>query len=201
MQAITRICAVLLLIEAFGCSRERITHEARTVDTPTGKIDMKVTTYPKGKKNIGVVTRELTPQELQRLEHDANRAVDFIRRYAPEARGDFLVQLDVAFAAWLRLEDPSKESASDVERIVGAAYGRYCNERLGMRWAIIQDDFGVDTALVRSDPEARGYPFTSIRYRIEDRKVDFIYGLYAALDDTIKQAARTDGDMSQVSTK
>src|SRR6476620_2768562 len=120
MKAFTCFCAILLSVGAVGCSRERITRETRTVDTPTGKVDMKVTTYPAGKKNIGVVVRELKPEELQRLEQDADRAAGFVRRYAPDASGDILVQLDVAFAAWLRLEDPSKESAGEVERVVGA---------------------------------------------------------------------------------
>src|SRR5262249_34928565 len=129
--------AAVALFGTMGCRREQAAHETRVVDSSTGQVSMKVTKYPAGTKSIGIVLRELTPEELRGLDHEANRSADFLRRHAPDAQGDLLERLDVAFAGWLQSKDPGRESPRDVERMVGAAYGRYCIERLGVRWAII----------------------------------------------------------------
>ena len=81
-----------------------------------------------------------------------------------------------------------KETEEEMSRILGAAYGRYCIERLGVRWAVIKDQLGTDTALVRENPTSRGFPFTSIQYRIEDKKTDFLYALYASLKHLIENS-------------
>lgn len=178
-----------------ACSKEAPVKTLRTVDTPHGKYEWKETTHPVGSK-IASVVREITDAELAILRSDATSATAFIQKYAPGAKTEeeLPFTLDAAFSSWMKSEDPQKETSDRVIRMVGSSFGFYCIDKLGVHWAIIQDEYGIDTALVRADPEARSFPFTSIRYRVEDRKTDFIYGLYVSLDHLIKEASQQKPD-------
>lgn len=162
----------------------------KTLDTPHGTIEWKELGGQDPQKAIALIIRELAPEELKSLNEDADRVARLIDKYVPLTKRDtdLLENLDLAFAAWLESDDSSKESAKDITRIVGAAYGRYCIERLGVRWAVIQDEHGIDIALVRENPTTRSFPFTSIQYRVEDKKSDFIYALYRSLKHIIDDA-------------
>src|SRR5947207_283237 len=160
------------------------------IETPHGTVAWKELPREKDGK-IAQFLRELTPKELESLKSDAKQAGPFVVRYAPNAKETEhpLDEFDFAFAGWLASDDPNKESSDRVIRILGSAYGFYCIEHLGVRWAWIKDEFGEDIALVRENPTARSFPFTSIRYRIEDKKTNFIYALYASLEHLIKEAS------------
>lgn len=154
----------------------------QTIQTPEGPITFKEQTLSDIKK-ISAILRELTPAELQQLGDDAKRGEAFVMRYAEKSQltSHYLVKMDSAFAAWMKSDSATKDSRESVIRAVGAAYGFYCIKQLGMRWAWIKDEYGEDIALVADSPETRSFPFTSIRYRIEDKKSDFLYALYATL--------------------
>ncbi len=139
------------------------------IETPHGTVAWKELPRDKDGK-IAKFLRELTPKELESLKSDAKQACPFVVRYAPNAKQAEhpLDEFDFAFAGWLASDDPNKESSDRVIRILGSAYGFYCIEHLGVRWAWIKDEFGEDIALVRENPTTRSFPFTSIRYRIED---------------------------------
>jgi len=160
------------------------------IETPHGTVAWKELPRSKDGK-IAQLLRELTPKEIEGLKSDAQQAKSFVARYAPKEKkaSHPLDELDFAFAGWLVSNDPKKESNDRVIRILGSAYGFYCIENLGVRWAWIKDEQGEDIALVRENPTTQGFPFTSIRYRIEDRKTDFIYSLYASLEHLIKDAS------------
>jgi Domain of unknown function (DUF3806) len=157
------------------------------IETPHGTVAWKETTKPPSAK-VARIVRELSPGELTELERDAGSAPALVKKYVASGQvdDDDLINLDLAFAAWLESEAPDKEAQDEIVRVLGAAYGRYCIERLGVRWALIEDEYGKDMALVRENPTARGFPFSSIRYRIEDRKTDFLYALYASLKHLIE---------------
>jgi hypothetical protein len=46
---------------------------------------------------------------------------------------------------------------------------------------VAMDEKGTGLALVGGDPPTRAYPFASVRYRIEDRKVDLVRAIFEAL--------------------
>jgi hypothetical protein len=160
------------------------------ITTPHGTVAWKELPSDKDGK-VAVLMREVSIEELRMLKMDAQSAAAFVKRYVPAGKkaSHPLDELDFAFEGWLRSDDPKKESAERVVRILGSAYGSYCIDHLGVRWAWIKDEYGQDIALVRENPTARGFPFTSIRYRIEDKKVDFIYALYASLAHLIAEAS------------
>jgi hypothetical protein len=160
----------------------------KEVGTPQGSFRWKELPDTK----LATFVRDLTPAEVAALDHDADRAAQFIEKYVrPTKRsGDLLENLDAAFEAWHSARAGDREPSQEIIRITGAAYGRYCIQRLGMRWAIVRDEHGTDTALVRDQPPARAFPFSSIQYRIEDNKIDFFVALYVGLKHTIDDATR-----------
>jgi len=160
----------------------------KEVETPQGKFRWKE--LPDAQ--IATFVRDLTPEETAALDRDADRATQFIDKYVPSGKrsGDLLENLDLAFGAWHSSRAADREAAKDIIRITGAEYGRYCIQRLRLRWAITRDDHGTDTALVRDQPPIRAFPFSSIQYRIEDDKTDFFVALYVGLKHTIDDAAR-----------
>jgi hypothetical protein len=161
------------------------------ITTPHGTIAWKqITNDPPAQ--IAAIERELTAAEFGDLARDAKNAAKLVKKYVPldQLQDDLLLNLDLAFAAWLQSSSPRKEPAAKIVRLVGAAYGSYCITRLGMRWAVIHDEYGTDIALVRENPTARGFPFSSIQYRIEDQKSDFIYAMYASLRHLVEDASK-----------
>ena len=132
----------------------------KEIETPQGSFRWKELPDTK----LATFVRELTPEEAAALDRDADRATQLIDKYVPPAKrhSDLLENLDAAFGAWHSSRAADRESAKDIIRITGAAYGRYCIQRLGLRWAITSDDHGTDTALLRDQPPTRAFPFSSI---------------------------------------
>jgi len=154
----------------------------QVVETPRGTVTYKERVRPDdGKFEDG--QRDLSSSEASRLQQSALKAPSFIAKYvsAAQMQTDELENLDIAFAAWLNSPNPAKESPAEVESIVGAALGQFCIARLPVRWAVASDSRGTEFILVGENPPSRSYPLAAVRYRIEDRKTDFIGALYEAL--------------------
>jgi hypothetical protein len=175
---VRHLSLILLAITFVGCG-EQVT--PKTIETPRGTVTYKEQVGP-GTKFEGTL-RDLSESEEGRLRQSAAKAAGFISKYvsAAQPRRDLLEDLDSAFAAWLNSSNPSKESAEEVEWIVGAALGRYCIERLPVHWAVATDHRDSEFVIVGESPASWSYPLASVRYRIEDRKTDFIGAIYEAL--------------------
>jgi hypothetical protein len=186
---VNRLLILLFLIPVIAKAQATT---LRTINTTHGTVTFKEVEYPSkdADRHVATIVGELTVEELKKMDSDAEKAPAFIAKYVPSSRRDkdLLENLDSAFAAWLHASNTNKESAENVTRIIGAAYGRYCISHLGVRWAVAADDYGIDVALVRENPTTRSFPFSSIRYRIEDKKTDFIYALYASTKQVIDEA-------------
>ena len=161
------------------------------ISTPHGTVAWKEVSEPAPPK-VAAIVRELTSKELASLNQDAESGGASVAKYVPanQRENDLLLDLDLVFEAWLRSSRLEKEAESEIIRMLGAAYGQYCIERLGVRWAVIKDEHGTDLALVRENPTARGFPFSSIQYRIEDKETNFLYALYASLKHLIEESKR-----------
>lgn len=163
--------------------------KAESFESGRGTIEYKETVQPEDVK-LQQGVRPATPAELEGLRRSAGRAPAFIGKYVPASRrdADLLENLDAAFEAWLNSTSAAKESAAEVEAMVGAAFGQYCIERLPVRWAVHVDAQGREFVLVGENPPSKSFPMASVRYRIEDRKADFIGALYEALVHLRKKA-------------
>lgn len=159
------------------------------IETGHGTITWKRITKPPPPR-LPQVIRELSNEELDELRENVTASLEFVQSYLThdDLTNDMLENLDLAFARWLYSDDLEKEPEERVIRMVGAAYGQYCVDRLNVRWAIIRDDDGTDMGLIREAPVAWCFPFSSIQYRVEDRKADFICALYESFAHNIKNA-------------
>jgi hypothetical protein len=162
-----------------------------TIQTPSGEITFKEKTIPDQKEFKDTVT-ELTPDEQAALKQDAERALVFVSVFVAcqKRTGDILEDLDSAFTAWLTSGKRDAYTDRYVIRIVGAALGAHAVKNLGVRWARVTDEYGSVMALVADAPPTRSFPFTSIEYRIEDKKTDFIVALYRTLEHSMKDASK-----------
>ena len=178
---------LLFALAVAGCG-ERLT--PTSIETPRGTVTYKERVRPDDGKFEGGL-RDPSPSEASRLQQSAEKASTFVAKYVPSGRmhTDLLENLDAAFAAWLDSTNPTRESPAEVESIVGAAFGQYCIERLPVRWAVATDPKGTEFALIGENPPSRSYPLAAVRYRIEDRKPDFIGALYEALVHVRKKAS------------
>ena len=94
------------------------------------------------------------------------------------------------FAAWLNSDKRDTFTSKDVIRIVGSALGFYSIQHVGVRWARVTDSYGTDISLVADKPPTRSFSFSSIQYRIADKKTDFIVALFRSLEHNMKSAAK-----------
>jgi hypothetical protein len=161
-----------------------------TIKTPSGEITWKEDVS--NKAHLDDTIAELTKDELAALERDSKRATDFVAAFvSPEQRtGDILEDLDKAFAGWLNSGKRDTFTANDVIRVVGSALGFYSIQKLGVRWARVTDAQGTDIALVAERPPTRSFPFTSVQYRIEDKKTDFVVALFRSLEHAMKTSKK-----------
>ena len=182
---------ISLLLTATVSGADPVKKTRKTVQTPQGTIEWKEWEGAKG-SGVAAVLRDLSREERASLQRDADRASDFISEYVPKHKrqNDLLEDLDAAFTAWTSSPLASRRSVEDVVRVTGSAYGHYCVQNLGFRWAVVRDEHGTATALVRDQPPTRVFPFTSIQYRIEDRKTDFLVAMYVALTHTVDKAIK-----------
>ena len=152
----------------------------KSIETPRGTVTYKELVRADGKLEARV--RDLDPSENAQLKQSAGMAPTFVAKYVPAAQrqDDVLDNLDVAFAAWLNSPVANREPAAEVERIVGAALGEYCIQRFPVRWVVAADDRGSEFMILGENPQIWSYPMAAVRYRIEDRKTDFIAAMYEA---------------------
>ncbi len=157
-----------------------------TIQTPSGEVAFKEVNS--NQKDFYDTVSELTRDELDAVERDTKRVPAFISAFVSldDRTGDTLEDLDLAFAAWLTSEMRDTFTSKGVVRIVGCALGAHAIQHLGVRWARVTDTHGSDIALVAEHPLTRSFPFTSVQYRIEDNKTDFIVALFRTLEHTMK---------------
>jgi hypothetical protein len=174
---------LLILITIISMAENK---KLKKIHTPSGDITYKVLADDEGGLKDKIA--ELSEKELVTLKLDLERASAFISALVPpnQRNGDTLEDLDLAFAAWLKASSQTQFTENDVIKIVGSALGFYCIEHLGFHWVRVTDSYGTSIALIKEKPETRSYPFTSIQYRIEDKKTNFIVGLFRVLEHEIK---------------
>ena len=160
------------------------------IQTPSGEIAFKMGIT--ANNAFDDVVAELSAGDFDILSSACKRAPGFISEFvvSEQFTGDILEDLDLAFAAWLTSDNRGRYTTNDVIEIVGSALGFYSVARLGVRWARVTDTRGTDIALVATNPPTRSYPFSSVQYRIEDNKTNFIVALYRALEYNMKNAVK-----------
>jgi hypothetical protein len=137
----------------------------------------------------------LSAEELAPIIENAELLGAFLDAFLGRAPGEqFLDDLDDAFRAWTEANEKQGYTNEAVIAIVGAAYGRFCVETLGMRWIRLTDADGTDIAIQGSTKDFRGFPFHAISKRIPVREHGFFKPIYISLQDASRREWQaTDG--------
>lgn len=99
----------------------------------------------------------------------------------------FLDDLDEAFGAWSESKDKKGYTNEAVVEIVGAAFGRFCAETLGMRWIRLTDADGTAIAVQGITKDFRGFPYHAISKRIPSGEYGFFKPIYISLQDAAER--------------
>ena len=136
---------------------------------------------------------ELTSDEIEPINNNALLVSSLFEKFSVDPAAHTLDKLDHAFENWLFAQDRRGFQDEDVVEILGASFGNYCNETLGMKWIKVSDQYGASLAIDGNDYEFRGFPYDSIRKRIADSEHTFFRGIYVTLAHQ-KQNSRRRGD-------
>lgn len=127
----------------------------------------------------------LTDVDLTPIHENASLGDAFIAAFAGHGLGaEFLDNLDNAFGAWVEATEKQGYSNDAVVAIAGAAFGRYCAEKLDMRWVLVTDEYGAAIAIQGRTKDFRGFPYDAISKRISVGEYGFFKPIYITLQDT-----------------
>lgn len=126
----------------------------------------------------------LTDVELAPIHENASLVDAFIATFmGPGLGGEFLDNLDGAFRAWMEATEKHGYSKDAVVAIAGAAFGKYCAEKLDMRWILLTDEYGASIAIQGRSKDFRGFPYDAISKRIPVSEFGFFKPIYITLQD------------------
>jgi hypothetical protein len=139
------------------------------------------------------VVTPLTADELAPILDHARLAIDFVAKYAGLREPEIsIATLDAAFTAWSNDGDRDEDPDEAVIELLGACFGEFCNQRLGMQWVKITDKQGTCIAIDGIAYQFRGFPYHSVSKRIEAREVGFFHGVYTLMQDMARESTPRD---------
>ncbi|MFN0021346.1 MAG: DUF3806 domain-containing protein [Pirellulaceae bacterium] len=153
------------------------------VNTPDGTIVVNESTVDPTPQKIQVITGS----ELARLQKLGSDAPDFLAKYLPNTPTADLKDYDRAFRAW-QVSSSRQHTDEEVVQILGGYLGNKCVTDLDMEWVKVTDEYGTDYAVRSKTVEAMGFPFSTVLKRVEDKKYDFLHGVYYTIKDRIDKS-------------
>lgn len=127
----------------------------------------------------------LSEVELAPIHENASLVEAFIATFIGRGTGgEFLDKLDGAFGAWMEAAEKHGYSNDAVVAIAGAAFGKYCAEKLDMRWILLTDEYGASIAIQGRTKDFRAFPYDVISKRIPACEYGFFKPIYITLQDT-----------------
>lgn len=144
-----------------------------------------------------VASVEPRPERVSRPSPEDQRALDDNAARAPAFLAAFGVSpgevwtpdaLDLGFARWQAAGDRQGYSDEFVVQALGALFGDFCNRQLGMQWAVLEDEYGTCLMIDGVAREFRGFPFETIRKRIDAAEAGFFRSVYTVLEHQAGEA-------------
>lgn len=130
----------------------------------------------------------LSDEELAPILENAELVRSFLDAFLGRGTSEqFLDDLDEAFAAWSGASEKKDYTNEAVVEIVGAAFGAFCAETLGMRWIRLTDADGTAIAIQGLTKDFRGFPYHAISKRIPSGEYGFFKPIYISLQDAAKR--------------
>jgi hypothetical protein len=133
-----------------------------------------------------------TPAESDIADVEAKR--EWVRsHFEPEARHKYatlegkLRLLDTILSnRWIEPTETLKLQC------LGITFGDALAQELGMKWVVVEDEYGRDPALCFADSAVLAFPLTSISKRAEQGEVVNVYELFSVARQALIEAQRGD---------
>ncbi|MGD9127154.1 MAG: DUF3806 domain-containing protein [Planctomycetia bacterium] len=170
----------------FGCDKKQEQpevskpHEIR-IDTPDGEVVAQATTVEPTPQTVTIVESD----DLSWLQSLGADGPQFVSHYVPNVTEPSLKDYDAAFRAWQQDSSPPYTD-QQVIQIIGGYLGNKCIADFDMEWVTVTDEYGTDHAVRSTKVEVMIFPFSTVLKRIEDKKYDFVHGVYYTLKESLK---------------
>lgn len=171
------VITVLLTIGCDPVANE--SHEIR-IDTPDGEVAAHKTTVEPPSQTITVVDGD----DLSRLQSLDADGPEFVAHYVPDVTEPGLKDYDAAFRAW-QLDAGKPYTDKQVIDLIGGYLGNKCVADFGMEWVSVTDRYGTDFAVRSTRIEVMSFPFSTVAKRINDKKHDFVHGVYFTIKEML----------------
>lgn len=176
----TRILAITVLIFNIGCDPVADEPHEIKIDTPDGEVIAHNTTVEPTPQTITVVSGD----DLQWLQSLGADGPKFVSTYLSSVTDPTLRDYDTAFRAWQHDQSPENDD-QQVIQIVGGYLGNRCVTDLDMEWVTVTDEYGTDYAVRSTKVELMSFSFSIVLKRIEDKKCDFVQGVYYTVKEML----------------
>jgi len=153
-----------------------------TIQTPDGLVTAKTITVESKPQKIETVSAK------QRISIDAAaaKANRFVSDYLPGVSNPSLTDFDDAFSLW-QAEARRRYTEQQVIDILGAYLGNRLAADFQMEWILVTDQDGTDYAVRGKKFEVMSFPYASVAKRIENKKHEFMSGVYYTVKDAIEK--------------
>ncbi len=159
----------------------QITIRHETIETEGGRVHaifQTVDPWPHTIESFG-------PNEKRWLEDNLYRARQLGIKYG--SGGQLTPQeLDIIFSRWA-LENGLKEDNETISNALGAAFGAYLTDHLGLDWFVMADEQCREYMVKHREKKIMAFPRSSIYKRIIRGEAEFFHGIYMFLKSRLEE--------------
>lgn len=168
-----RFVAISVFLFTCGCNPVADEPHEIKIDTPDGEVISRDTKFEPTPQTITVVAAD----DLAWLQSLGSDGPKFVSNYLPSVTEPALKDYDAAFRAWQQDQSPPFDDQQVIQAI-GGYLGNKCVTDFDMEWVTVTDEYGTDYAVRSTKVEVMSFPFSTVLKRIEDKKYDFVHGVY-----------------------
>jgi hypothetical protein len=175
-----RFLAITVLLFTIGCNPVANEPHEIKINTPDGEVIAHDTNVEPTPQTVTVVAGD----DLAWLQSLGGDGPQFVSNYLPTVTEPTLKDYDAAFRAWQQDQSPQYDD-QQVIQIFGGYLGNKCVTDFDMEWVTVTDEYGTDYAVRSTKVEVMSFPFSTVLKRIEDKKYDFVHGVYYTVKEML----------------
>lgn len=176
----TRFLALTVLTITVGCNPVADEPHEIKIDTTDGEVIAHDTNVEPTPQTVTAVAGD----DLVWLQSLGNDGPQFVSHYLPTVTTPTFKDYDAAFRAWQQDQSPQYDD-QQVIQIIGGYLGNRLVADFDMEWVTVTDEYGTDYAVRSTKVEVMSFPFSTVLKRIEDKKYDFVHGVYYTVKEML----------------
>jgi Domain of unknown function (DUF3806) len=133
----------------------------------------------------------LPTEVVTELREAALRASVFLRRYVGPKSIFTAQDLDDAIVAWSRSPGLERDAPDKVVEHLGAYFGDYLIQRLGLEWRLFRDAQGTDVCVIHREVFVYSFPHSSVYKAVVQGRRNALAEVESALKAEIDVALRS----------